>query len=63
MPVLMLGKARVRMPLVAASEGHAPAAVRHRSIAGTQFHPEKSHRFGMNLLASFAEWKPDDADV
>lgn len=49
--------------LVAASEGNAPAAIRHRSIAGTQFHPEKSHRFGMNLLASFAEWEPDDADV
>ena len=30
------------------------AAVRHGRIMGTQFHPEKSHRFGMRLLENFA---------
>lgn len=31
------------------------AAVRRGSVWGTQFHPEKSHRFGMALLKNFAE--------
>jgi imidazole glycerol-phosphate synthase subunit HisH len=30
------------------------AAVRRGPVSGTQFHPEKSHRFGMDLLRGFA---------
>ena len=31
------------------------ATVRRGNVWGTQFHPEKSHRFGMALLKNFAE--------
>ncbi|MEG0741285.1 MAG: imidazole glycerol phosphate synthase subunit HisH [Clostridia bacterium] len=30
------------------------AAVRRQNVWGTQFHPEKSHRFGMRLMQNFA---------
>ena len=31
------------------------AAIQRGNVYGTQFHPEKSHRYGMNLLRQFAE--------
>lgn len=34
------------------------AAVRHGSVVGTQFHPEKSSRAGFRLLQNFIEWQP-----
>lgn len=35
--------------------GPFPSIVARGNIAGVQFHPEKSHRFGMALLKNFAE--------
>jgi glutamine amidotransferase len=31
------------------------SAVQHQRILGVQFHPEKSHRYGMQVLRNFAE--------
>lgn len=33
-------------------------AVGRENIAGMQFHPEKSHRFGMEMMHRFIQWKP-----
>lgn len=33
-------------------------AVQHGNVLGVQFHPEKSHRFGIALMKRFIGWKP-----
>jgi len=32
-----------------------PSIIRHNNIFGVQFHPEKSHKYGMRLLSNFAK--------
>lgn len=34
------------------------AMLARENIVGAQFHPEKSHRFGMRLIGNFAGWSP-----
>jgi glutamine amidotransferase len=46
--------------LLTATYGEQPfvAAVASGHIAGVQFHPEKSHRYGMAVLRAFVQWNP-----
>jgi glutamine amidotransferase len=38
--------------------GPITAVVARGSMAGTQFHPEKSQKLGLALIANFLKWKP-----
>ena len=38
--------------------GPVTAVVGRDNLLGTQFHPEKSHRTGLRLIADFLRWRP-----
>jgi imidazole glycerol-phosphate synthase subunit HisH len=54
---LVLGE---RDALVASTDYGGPIAafVAKDNMAGTQFHPEKSQKLGLGLIANFLKWKP-----
>ena len=35
--------------------GDFDAAIQNNNVYGTQFHPEKSHKYGMQLLTNFSK--------
>ena len=53
-------KPSARSDLIAQAEygGPVTAVVGHDTVVGTQFHPEKSQRLGLKLIANFLKWKP-----
>ena len=53
-------KAASESDVVARSDygGPVTAIVAKDTMIGTQFHPEKSQRFGLALIANFLRWKP-----
>ena len=55
---LRVGDASYRVDVEPKLRPELTAIVAKDTMFGTQFHPEKSQRFGLALIANFLKWKP-----